>query len=213
MQEAASPFTGLDESALNSLAPHGSVRSYPKGAVLVNEGDETDSLFVLLAGRVKAFLSDEAGKEVVLSTMQAGEYFGELVLDGGPRSASIMALEPCRIFVIPRLDVEGLLERNPAFARDLMHKLIARVRILTNKVADLSLKDVYGRFLAFVEENAVERDGRRVIEERLTQHDIAARIGASREMVSRIVKDLVAGGYLSVDSRHLAVLRKLPARW
>ncbi len=213
MQNAENPFAGLDEAALKSLAPHGTPRSFPRGAVLVNEGDDTDSLYVLLSGRVKAFLSDDGGKEVVLSTMQAGEYFGELVLDGGPRSASIMALEPCRIFVIPRRDVEGLLERNPAFARDLMHKLIARVRALTDKVGDLSLKDVYGRFLKFVEENAVERDGRHVIEERLTQHDIAARIGASREMVSRIVKDLVAGGYLSVDGRHLAVLRKLPARW
>ena len=209
----SSPFTDYDEDALRKLAPHGAARAYPKGAVLVNEGDDTDALYVLTAGRVKAFLSDEEGKEVVLNTMSAGEYFGELVLDGGPRSASVMALEPCRIFVVPRRDVEQLIESNPAFARDLMHKLIGRVRSLTDRVRDLTLKDVYGRFVSFIDQHAVERDGRRAVPERLTQHDIAARIGGSREMVSRIVKDLVAGGYISIDGKHVIVHKKLPAKW
>ena len=143
MPQVRSPFANLSEAALRELAPGGTVRSFPKGAILVNEGDATDALYVLLSGRVKAFVSDENGAELVLNTIGAGDYFGELVLDGGPRSASVMALEPCRIFVIPHGDVEGMLEHNPAFARDLMHKLIGRVRSLTNKVTDLALRDVY----------------------------------------------------------------------
>jgi len=209
----AGPFFYLDESGLRALAPHGAVRSFAKNAIVVNEGDATDSLYVVLSGRVKAFVSGEDGREVVLSTAGAGEYFGELVLDGGPRSASIMTLEPCRFFVIPRGDVEGLLERSPAFARDLIYALIGRVRTLTGKVFDLALKDVYGRFVRFIDETAIEQEGKRVVAERLTQHDIAARIGGSREMVSRIVKDLTAGGYISIDAKQITVHKKLPSNW
>ncbi len=179
MSQTASPFADLDESALRALAPHGAVRSFAKNAVVVSEGDETDSLYILLSGRVKAFVSEEDGREVVLSTVGVGDYFGEMVLDGGPRSASIMTLEPCRFFVIPRGDIEGLIDRNPAFARHLIRMLIGKVRSLTRKVLDLALKDVYGRFAKFVDENAVEQKGARVVPERLTQHDIAARIGGS----------------------------------
>jgi len=213
VSQPAGPFTNMDEDALRALAPHGAVRSFPRNAVVVNEGDATDSLYILLSGRVKAYVSEADGREVVLSTVGVGDYFGEMVLDGGPRSASIMTLEPCRFFVIPRGDIEGLLERNPAFARHLIRMLIAKVRHLTQKVLDLALKDVYGRFVKFIDENAVEQDGARVVPERLTQHDIAARIGGSREMVNRIVKDLAAGGYISVDAKQITVHKKLPAHW
>jgi CRP/FNR family cyclic AMP-dependent transcriptional regulator len=207
------PFAHLDENALRALAPGGAVRSYAKNVVIVSEGDTTDSLYVVLSGRVKAFVSDESGREAVVNTIGLGDYFGELVLDGGPRSASIMTLEACRLFVIPQADVERLLEANPAFARDLLRKLIGKVRSLTGRVADLALKDVYARLVKFIDENAVDEQGRRVISERLTQSDIAERIGGSREMVSRILKDLAVGGYVAIESRQIVVLRELPAPW
>jgi CRP/FNR family cyclic AMP-dependent transcriptional regulator len=208
------PFAGLDEEALKSLAPNGVARPYPKNVVVLNEGDATDSLYVMLSGRVKVFVSEEDGREVVVDTVGAGEYFGELVLDGGPRSASIMTLEPSRFYVIPKADVEAMLNRNPAFARDMIHKLIGDVRQLTEQVRDLALKDVYGRFVRFIEDNAVVlEDGNRLVTERLTQSDIAARIGGSREMVSRILKDLTAGNYISIDGKQITVHRKLPANW
>ena len=207
------PLASLDESALRALAPHGAARSYPKNAVIIYEGDETDSLYVLLSGRVKVFVSEEDGREVVLSTIREGGYFGVLVIDVGPRSASIMALEPCRCFVIPMGDIEGLLEHNPLFGRHLIHLLIGKVRSLVKQVRDLALKDVYGRFAKFVDENAIEHNGARVVPERLTQQDIAARIGGTREMVNRIVKDLTAGGYISVDAKQITVHKRLPAHW
>jgi CRP/FNR family cyclic AMP-dependent transcriptional regulator len=207
------PFFQLDENALRALAPHGVARQFPKSAVVINEGDATDSLYVVLSGRAKVYVSEEDGREVVVNTVGAGEYFGEMVLDGGPRSASVMALEPCRFFIIPRADVEHMIASNPAFARDVIHKLIEQVRNLTDKVRDLALKGVYSRFIRFIDDNAVERDGKRVVHERLTQQDIAARIGGSREMVSRIVKDLTAGGYISIDAKHINVHKKLPANW
>jgi CRP/FNR family cyclic AMP-dependent transcriptional regulator len=209
----SAPFAHLDEHALRALAPGGAVRSYAKNVVIVSEGDTTDSLYVVLSGRVKAFVSDESGREAVVNTIGVGDYFGELVLDGGPRSASIMTLEPCRLFVIPQADVERLLVGNPAFAQDLLRKLIGKVRSLTGRVADLALKDVYARLVKFIDENAVNLQGRRVISERLTQTDIAERIGGSREMVSRILKDLAVGGYVAIESRQIVVLRDLPAHW
>ena len=213
MAATKSPFCGLDEPALRELAPHALARNFRRNAIVVNEGDETDSLYVLLSGRVKVFITGDDGREVVVQTMDVGDYFGEVVLDGGPRSASVMTMEACRLFIIPRSDVEGLLEANPAFVRNLIERLSGRVRSLTAKVRDLALKDVYGRFVRFVEDNAVERDGGRVIPERLTQGDVAARIGGSREMVSRIVRDLSAGGYIAVEAKRIRILKKLPSHW
>jgi CRP/FNR family cyclic AMP-dependent transcriptional regulator len=203
----------LDESSLRELAPRGVGRDFRKHAVVVNEGDETNALYVVLSGRLKVFVSGDDGREVVLDTIAAGDYFGELVLDGGPRSASIMALEPVRLFVMPQADVEGLLLANPQFARDLIERLIGKVRALTDKVRDLALKDVYGRFVRFTEEHAVERDGERMVPERLTQSEVAARIGGSREMVSRIIRDLTQGGYIEIDAKRIRLLKKLPAHW
>ena len=208
-----SPFANLDEKALRELAPNGAVRPYAKNAIVVSEGDLSDSLYVILSGRVKVFVTDEQGKEVVLATILTGDYFGELVLDGGPRAASIMALEPCRFYVIPHADVERMLATDHAFARDLIRKLIGKVRSLTSRVRDLVMKDVYARLVHFIEENALESGGQRVVGERLTQADIAARIGGSREMVSRILRDLAAGGYISIDSKRITLHRKPPAHW
>jgi CRP/FNR family cyclic AMP-dependent transcriptional regulator len=207
------PFADLDEGALRALAPGGAIRAYAKSVVVVSEGDRSDSLYVVLSGRVKAFVSDENGREAVVNTIGVGDFFGELVLDGGPRAASIMTLEPCRLFVIPQVDVERLLASHPAFARELLRKLIGKVRSLTGRVADLALKDVYGRLVRFLEENAASLDGRREVPERLTQSDIAARIGGSREMVSRILKDLAAGGYVAIEAKRIVVLKDLPRHW
>jgi CRP/FNR family transcriptional regulator, cyclic AMP receptor protein len=213
MPRGNGPFAHLDEASLHELAPHGVARAFPKNAVVVNEGDDSDSLYVLLAGRVKVFITGDDGREVVVNVIEAGDYFGELSLDSGVRSASVMTLAPCRFFIIPHGDVEGLLAASPAFAHDLIVKLIGSVRSLTGKVRDLALKDVYGRFVSFVEENAVEHEGERVVPERLTQHDIAVRIGGSREMVSRILRDLTAGGYVAVESKKIRIIKKLPQHW
>lgn len=212
LPNATPPLIDLDEVALRRLAPEGTLRTHPKGAIVVCEGDYSDALYVVLAGRVKIYMSDEEGKEVVLNVIAPGDYFGEFVLDGGPRAASVMTMESTRFFVIPRLAVEGLIAGNPAFARDLIGRLISKVRSLAGTVRDFALRDVYGRLAAFLNGHAVEQDGQRVLE-RLTHQEIAARIGASREMVSRIFKELTTGGYLVVESKRIVVARKLPERW
>ena len=203
----------LSDADLMAVGSHGVARSYPKNTIIVTEGDKTDSLYVILEGRVKVFVSDDSGNEVLLLTQGAGEYFGELVLDEGPRSASIMTLEPARFLVVPKADFREFVMRNPAFALSLIEKLIGRVRSLTASVKSLALMDVYGRVARLLLDLAEDSGGQLAISQRLTQQDIASRIGASREMVSRILKDLSTGGYLTQSRTGIVLHRKPPEHW
>jgi CRP/FNR family cyclic AMP-dependent transcriptional regulator len=203
----------LTEEELRALSGEGVVKAFPKQAVIVNEGDETDSLYVILSGRVKVFLCDEAGKEIVLGTQGPGEYFGEMVLDGGPRSASVMTLEPSRFAVVPKTKFREFLRNQPDFSVHLIEKLIRRTRALTDSVKSLALMDVYGRVARLLLELATEEDGKFVINEKLTQQDIANRVGASREMISKIFKDLSGGGYITIKGRRITINRTPPRHW
>lgn len=203
----------LSEEGILQMMRYGTARSFPARSNVINEHDESDSLYVVLQGRVKIYSLNEEGKEFVFGTVGVGDYFGEMVLDGGPRSTSVMAMEDCRFLVIPRHRVNDLLEIYPQFARDLITRLIKRVRQLTETALNLAYQDVYGRFVHFVNGSAVKEGERLFIRERLTQSDIAARIGGSREMVNRIMADLCAGGYLLTNLKQIEICRRLPARW
>ena len=211
-EKTASQFV-LTAEELRAISAHAQTRAFPRNAVVLNEGDRTDSLYIILEGRVKAFVSDPDGKEVVLSTQGTGEYFGEMVLDAGPRSASIMTLEPSKFLVVPQSDFKDFLLKNPAFAVRVIEKLIHRARALTANVKSLALMDVYGRVARLLLELAREHEGKLVIAERLTQKDIASRVGASREMVSLILKDLETGGYIRHDGHTLVIEHTPPPRW
>src|SRR4029434_8645419 len=129
------PIWSLPEQYLKSLAEHGSVKAYPKNAVIVNEGDRSDSLSWILSGQGKVYLADEEGKEVLLNTQGAGEYFGEIILDEGPRSASVMTLEPSKFSIISKEQFNQFLAQSPEVTLDLVRSLIHRVRELTKKVS------------------------------------------------------------------------------
>jgi CRP/FNR family cyclic AMP-dependent transcriptional regulator len=203
----------LPPKLLEQIGAIAATRAYAKNAIIVSEGDETDSLYVLLSGRVKVFLSDSQGKEVTLNQLGPGEYFGEITLDGGPRSASVMALEDTRCAVVKRGELLALVERQPEFALHMVRKLAHRVRALTENVRSLALMDVYGRVARLLLELAEDRNGRLVIGEVLTHKEIASRVGASREMISRIFSDLNDGGYVRKENGHLVIVRRPPPRW
>lgn len=211
--EKPAPFEGLKQSDLQAISAHAVTRSFAKNAVVVTEGDRSDTLFIILSGRVKFYVSDEQGKEIVLSEAGPGEYFGEISLDQGPRSASVMTLEATRFSVIPHDDFREFLARSPEFAFSLIGKLIRRVRALTENVKSLALMDVYGRVARMLLELASERDGVLAIEGKPTQQDLANRVGASREMISKILKDLEAGGYIRIESRRIVIAKNLPRGW
>lgn len=203
----------LPPPLLEQIAARAGTRSFARHAVMVMEGDDTDALFVLLAGRARVYVSGEDGREMELNRIGPGEYFGEVTLDGGPRSASVMALEDCRCAVVHRGELSKLFAEIPGFAEHMVRKLAHRVRVLSGNVRDLALMDVYGRVARLLLELAEDRDGRTIIAERITQKDIAHRVGASREMISRIFSDLSAGGYLRREGNQLVIERRLPPHW
>jgi len=203
----------LEDSELRALSSHASVESVPKHAVIVNEGDRSDSIFIILDGRVKVFLHNPDGREVILNVHGPGEYFGEMVIDEGPRSASVSTLEHSRFLVVAKDDFRKLLTANPGFALKLINRLMHRVRALTENIRSLALLDVYGRVARLLLDLAKDQDGQLVVVEKLTQQDIADRVGASREMVSRIFKDLATGGYITIENKQISINRDLPERW
>jgi CRP/FNR family cyclic AMP-dependent transcriptional regulator len=211
--EIADAPARLDADELRALSDQGVIKSFPKNTVIVSEGDETNSFYIIVGGRVKVFVSDAEGKEIVLGTCGAGDYFGEMVLDGGPRSASVMTLEPSRFAVIPKEKFREFLLTHPNFTMHFVERLIRRTRTLTESVKSLALMDVYGRVARLLLELGKPENGRLVIAEKLTQQDIADRVGASREMISRIFKDLTTGGYITIDKKQITINKTPPQHW
>lgn len=216
MSSAHAHDDAVPSPLLERLAEHGNVRSYAPHAILINEGDLSDSLYILLMGRVKLYSSAENGREIVITELSPGEYFGELSLDGAPRSLSAQALEPVRCCVVPGAELRQFLADEPDFAWHLTQKLMRMTRRLTEQVKSLALQDVYGRVVRLLVEASDEVGGERIVRHRLTQQDIADRVGSSREMVNRIMKELAAGGYVTPDAaqqQRLVIRRKLPLAW
>jgi CRP/FNR family cyclic AMP-dependent transcriptional regulator len=207
----ASPALRPEELA--EISRHGVVREFRARTILVTEGDRTDALYIILEGRVRAYVSGADGREAVLSVMGPGEYFGEIAFDEGPRSASVVTLEPCRVLVVPRSDVADFVKSNPTFALHFINRLIGRVRSLTDNVRSLALMDAYGRVARLLLDSTITEKGVQFVPEKLTQSEIASRVGCSREMVSRIFKGLVQGNYITLHPDRIVINRQPPARW
>lgn len=213
MLENVPLFSGLPPAELAEVEQHGTVKSYKKNTIVINQDDETYSLYVILSGSVKVFISGEDGREAVLNHQNAGDYFGDLALiDKQPRVASVMTTEPSTLMIISREDFLKCLAKNPEIAINLIKPMTSRMRMLAQNVSSLALLDVYGRVARTLLNEAVEEHGR-LITGKLTQQEIADMVGASRAMVSRILKDLKTGGYISIDKKRITILHKLPSRW
>jgi CRP/FNR family cyclic AMP-dependent transcriptional regulator len=207
------PLEALANPALRAIAQQGQVRTYAKHSVIINEGDHGDTVFLILSGLVKVYAVGSEGKEVALNFLGPGEIVGELAMDGEPRTASVMTLEPTAVAAISRLQLQDTIRANPNFALQLISMLIKRTRRATKEVKRLALESVYARIAALIEEDSVERDGQRALPYKLTQQELASRVGASREMVNRVLKELTSGGYISITKKTIALKRKLPAKF
>jgi CRP/FNR family cyclic AMP-dependent transcriptional regulator len=205
--------SSLDNDYVRALADLGTVRSYPKNTILIQEGDKSDQVYVVLAGKLKVYLADSEGKEIIVDLLGPGQYFGEMALEGEPRSASVMTLEPSKLSIVERERFKRFLAENPEAAYSLIVTLIRRARNLTRAVGDLALLDVYGRVARLLLDNAREQGGRLVVTERMTQQEIAKRVGASREMVWRILDDLRQGDYIGIQDGRIVIRQQLPKRW
>lgn len=203
----------FDSDDLDALIALGTLRQFPKNTLLVQEGDKSDQIYVVVTGRLKVFLGDADGKEVTIDSLGPRQFFGEMALNGEPRSASVMTVEASSLSILPSEQFKQFLADKPQAALALIYALIKRARTLTRTVGNLALLDVYGRVAHLLIESATEEDGRLIVTERISQVEIAKKVSSSREMVSRILGDLKVGGYISMENNRVVIQQALPKRW
>ncbi len=202
-------LTDADLDVINDLTTE---KNVTKGTVVLTEGAMGDSLYAIVTGRVKVFISDEDGREIILKFLGTGDFFGEMsVIDKQPRSASVSAVEACTFKVLSQQGFQECTARAPRIAALVMQALAKRLREADKKISTLALMDVYGRVANTLLELAIMNEGKLVVGDKLSQQDIANMVGASREMVNRILKDLSDRGYISIESKTITIHdQKLP---
>lgn len=206
-------FTGLDDADIEMVASQTVLRQFPKNTVIVSQGDDTDSIYVIIKGKVDVFLHNDKGKEIIINTMGVCESFGELAPLGGiPRQASIITTQDSTFGVISRQVFMDTLLVKASVSMKIIDLLVTRIQDLTEEVSSLALEDVYNRVVRVLYKHADEV-GDKLITEKLTQQDIASRVGATREMVHRILKELKTGGYITIEGKHITIEKKLPSGW
>lgn len=206
-------FQGLESEDVEQVAAQVVTREFPKNTVVVTQGDDTDSLYVIIEGKVDVFLQNDKGKEIIINSLTACDSFGELAPLGGiPRQASIVTTETSIMAMISRQVFMDTLLTKPAISMRIIDRLIWLIQDLTEEVSSLALEDVYNRVVRVLYKHADEV-GNKLVTEKLTQQDIALRVGATREMVHRILKELKTGGYISIEGKHITIEKKLPPGW
>jgi CRP/FNR family cyclic AMP-dependent transcriptional regulator len=207
-------FKDLDPDIVRDISQLLHYRQFPKKTQIVVEGDPSHSMYFILDGRVKVYLDDDSGKEIVVNIHEKGQFFGELgLIEGIPRTASVTTLDDTRLGILNEQEFHKLMMRYPQFAMKMMHNLVTRLREATETIRKLGLMDVYRRIVVTFLNMAEEDNGRWIIKEKLTQQNIASRVGASREMVARILKDLRTGKYISMEGGYIVIHKSLPHSW
>lgn len=206
MLKAVPLFSSVPEDQLHALAAVVTRKSASRSTAVISGGDLTDSLYIILSGRLKVMMSDAEGKEVILSILGPGEFFGEMgLIDDSPRSASVIAIESCELLSIAKRDFKKCLAENFEMTMAVMRGLVRRLREADRKIGSLALLDVYGRVARLLLDMSETVEGEKVVTKRLPKQDIAKMIGASREMVSRVMKDLQMGGYIEVRGSNIVL--------
>ena len=200
-------FAELDEAELEKLSKVASRKRVERGAFVVRAGESTDSLYILLTGRAKVTNTDEEGREIILAWLGPGEFFGEMgLIDGSPRSASVVAAEACELLVLCKDAFQRCLQSNFQVAQKLMQILVRRLREADRNIESLALLDVFGRVARLLLELSEEDGGRRIVKKKISKQDMARMIGASREMVSKVMRDLELSGYIACENNQVIIL-------
>jgi len=203
-------FSTLSDEQLRMLQPCLQLRSYARNNLVMRAGEETDALYIILSGRVKVLIPDEEGHEVILAFMGPNEFFGEMgLLDDQPRSASVETVEPCEMLRFSKTGFIACLKDNFDLAMIIIRNLVKRLRDADRSIESLALIDVYGRVARLLLDHAVEIDGLWTVKQAPPKQEMARMIGASREMVSRVMKDLQQRGYIRAEKRKVILLDKV----
>ena len=197
-------FAMLPEHQLAALATLMRRKAFARGATIVATGDITDALYIVVSGKLKVVIGDDAGREVILSKLGPNQYFGDMVpIDDSPRSASVIALEACDLLMLSKHEFRKCLAENFEMTLTVMRCLTLRLREADRKISSLALMDVYGRVVHLLLEMSETIDGQQVVTQKIVKQDMARIIGASREMVSRVMRDLQGRGFIEVRGKTL----------
>ncbi len=207
-------FASLNDEQLRDIARLAVTRTFPREATVFREGDKGDALYVIQEGRVKVLLSGENGREVIVSILAPGQCFGEMALvDSGTRCARVVAMTECRFQVISGVDYARLLRSSPEIAAAMLREIADRLRAANRSIGSLATLDVFGRVARFLLDAATEVEGQLVVEELPTQTDIAAIVGASREMVNRAMRELARQGFIIQQGKRVLITNEMGAVW
>ena len=203
-------FSMLTESQAISVADAVVKRRFKRGEVIVEQGKKSNALFILLNGRARVVTADSRGREVILATLQPGDHIGEMsLIDNEPHSATVRAEVQTDVLMLGRIEFARCLPENSSMAYAVMRGLVQRLRHADRKIESLALMDVYGRVARALLEFATETgDGDMLIREKISRQDIAKMVGASREMVSRVMKDLEERGFIQTQENGSIVVKE-----
>ncbi len=207
-------FSSISTEALEELGSLMKEVNFKKNTMVITQGERSRSLFTVTFGRLKVFASDEEGNQTIFTFLSEGDFFGELsLLDDAPRSASVIAVEDSKGLSLSHDNFCQFMKHHPEICQPLFKALTSRIRQMDDTICNLTSRDIYGRLVqTLYNEAEVQADGS-LMTERLTHQDLAEMIGSSREMVSRIFTDLRKGGYISVDKKRIMIEKKLPPHW
>ncbi|HEY8067959.1 MAG TPA: cyclic nucleotide-binding domain-containing protein [Burkholderiales bacterium] len=204
-------FGSFPEDQLRALAAMVMRRNAPRGSAIMHAGDPTDSLYIVVSGRLKVMMGEADGKEVILGILGPGEFFGEMgLVDDSPRSATVVAIEPCELLSISKRVFKKCLVENVEVALAVLRVVVRRLREADRKIGSLAMLDVYGRVARLLLDMSEDVNGQKVVTKRLTKQDIARMVGASREMVSKVMKDLEMSGYFEVRGSTIVLRDTMP---
>lgn len=205
-------FNGLPENELQAIARLAMMRRVARNSSIVRAGEHTDFVYLVLAGSLKVLVTDEEGREVIFGMLGPGELFGEMaVLDDHPRSATVIAVSASQLVVIGKGDFKRLLQERFELSQYIIRNLTQRLRKADRKIETLALMDVYGRVARLLLDMAENVNGEQVVTRKITKVDIAKMIGATREMVSRVMNDLRREGLIEPGAHGIVLHERLPA--
>ena len=204
-------FSCLDEHTLADLEKAAVRKKFTKNALLFSRGDASDSMYVIVEGKVKAVLYNEEGKEILLSIFGPGDYFGEIgMLDGQPRTASLVTKTACSLLMLKRHALDSIIFNNAAMSAKLLRQMLLKLRQATIRIENLTFMNVYGRIVSLLLQLADKTEGGGLYLDKITHQEIANMVGASREMVSRIMKELHSAGYIETDNQRIKIHKRFP---
>ncbi|ABM94080.1 Crp/Fnr family transcriptional regulator [Methylibium sp. Pch-M] len=193
-------FSLLTGEQAQSIAEGVVKRRYRRGEVIVEQGTKSNALYILLTGRARVVTADARGREVILAVLQPGDYLGEMsLIDNEPHSATVRAEVQCDVLVLGRPEFARCLPENSSLSYAIMRGLVARLRAADRQIESLALLDVYGRVARALLDMSEEGAEYKLIRNKVSRQDLAKVVGASREMVSRVMKDLEERGFIQTQ--------------